>query len=70
MIFFKAEAEAARVRIKLERIANNLHTLRAIKRFREDIGGDEDNEVEAIATHSAKKKRPDEEVEVIDLLSD
>lgn len=64
----QAEAEATKVRVKKERAETNLQTLRAVKRFREDMGVDEENEVEAIAERSAhKKQRPVAGQEVIDL---
>ena len=64
----QADFEATRVRVKKEKAESNLHTLRAVKRFRDDMGIDEDNEIETIAECSAnKKQRPAAEQEVIDL---
>ena len=34
------------------------------------MGDKDDDEVEAIATRSAKKQRPDAEIEVVEVLSD
>ena len=64
----KADVEATRARVKKENAEGNLRTLRAVKRFREDTGIDEDNKVETIGERSAhKKQRPAAEQEVIDL---
>ena len=59
-----------KARVKKEKAESNLHTLRAVKRSREDMGVDDDNEVEAISERSLsarKKQRPAVEQEVIDL---
>ena len=45
----------------------NLKTIRAAKRSRDAMGTDDGTEIEAIGSRSAKKSRPDAEIEVIEL---
>ncbi len=56
-----------KVRIEEGKVIN-LHAVQAVKRFRENTGMDENNDVEAITTRSVKKKRLDAETEVVELL--